>query len=81
LRKSEDRGHVSYEWLNAYHSFSFDIYFDPERRDSVRSGLAPYPDATCLLAGAELSHFDAVNQCLVGLQKPAKLAFFAAWRQ
>jgi len=44
----------------------------------MKAGLAPYPDATCLLAEAESSYVDAVNQCLVGLQKPAKLAFFAA---
>lgn len=29
LRKSEDRGHFDFGWLDTYHSFSFDQYFDP----------------------------------------------------
>jgi redox-sensitive bicupin YhaK (pirin superfamily) len=29
LRKSEDRGHFNFGWLDTYHTFSFDQYFDP----------------------------------------------------
>jgi len=29
LRKSEDRGHFDFGWLETYHSFSFDQYYDP----------------------------------------------------
>ena len=29
LRKSEDRGHFEFAWLDTYHTFSFDQYHDP----------------------------------------------------
>jgi redox-sensitive bicupin YhaK (pirin superfamily) len=29
IRPSDERGHVRYDWLDTYHSFSFGEYFDP----------------------------------------------------
>jgi quercetin 2,3-dioxygenase len=29
VRKAADRGHAQYDWLDTWHTFSFDRYYDP----------------------------------------------------
>ena len=29
IRKGRDRGHFNHGWLDTYHTFSFDAYYDP----------------------------------------------------
>jgi redox-sensitive bicupin YhaK (pirin superfamily) len=29
IRKAADRGHAEYDWLDTWHTFSFDTYYDP----------------------------------------------------
>ena len=31
IHKADTRGHSKYEWLDSYHTFSFDEYFDSNR--------------------------------------------------
>jgi len=30
IRKSGERGHIQWDWLDTYHTFSFGEYHDPE---------------------------------------------------
>ena len=29
MRRAAERGHARYDWLDTWHTFSFDTYYDP----------------------------------------------------
>lgn len=77
IRKSNDRGHFNFEWLDTYHSFSFGDYYDPkyvhfgairvlnEDRVLPGKGFGEHPHANMEIVtyviGGQLEHRDSTG--------------------
>ena len=77
IRRSASRGHANHGWLDSYHSFSFNRYYDPSRmefsvlrvinedRVAPNQGFGMHPhqnmEIITYMLGGELAHQDSLG--------------------
>jgi hypothetical protein len=84
IRKAEERGHVQWDWLDTYHTFSFGEYHDPEHmkwgplrvmNDDTIAGGGGFPthphrdmEIFSYVTEGALAHMDSAGQAWLASQ-------------
>ncbi|MFA6235883.1 MAG: pirin family protein [Bacteriovorax sp.] len=92
VRKSEERGHNQFSWLDTWHSFSFGEYYDPKwkgfnqllviNEDYIAEGMGfgthPHRDMEILtyVISGELRHKDSMGN--LGIIRPGEIQVMSA---